>query len=131
MDCHSISQIERELMEFVRREKATVLPADDPSRLTVGFTAFYMEGDFERSIVVEIRVCELNQEIGELRKLDPGRAETWVKNRPKIAASYTAREKPTFRCGVCGSVSWMPDFDPASHSVDECSERLAESVMRS
>ena len=130
MDCHSISQIERELTEFVRWEKATVLPADDPSRLTVGFTAFYMEGDFERSIILEMRVCELNREIKELRKSDPVRAEMWTKGRAKVAASYTARPEPTFRCDVCGSWSWMPGFDPASHDLDECNERLAESVMR-
>ena len=131
MNCHSIDQIESELARFTRWNRATVLPADDPSRRVMGFTAFYVERDLEHAIVLEIKVGAMAREVERLRKTDPERAEMWIQNRAKVAASYTARDAPTFRCDVCGSTSWKAGFDPASHDVDECNERLAVSVMDS
>lgn len=124
----SVDEMERTLASFARWNRVTVISADDPGRRMMGFSAFYMEDGLEHSILVEMRVTKMKQEIERLNQIDPGRAKAWM-DRRQIALGYATQDKPVFQCDVCGSTSWMVGFDPTTHDVDECNERLTKSVM--
>lgn len=132
MFVNTLDQIENELMAFTRWNKVVVLPADKPELSTIGFVAFYTKNDLEYSILLEILlempVSDFQKEVKRLSQDSPEQAKSWT-NRRQVAAEFTARNEPTFRCDVCGSTSWSMKFDPASHDANECNERLTKSVM--